>query len=142
MGIVKKINPYTMEVVSLDTKIEPPLTPKQKVKKCCEPEVKDISPEDAKQLRLENLAILNDIINDLNVSATTRVQAIQAREKILKDLMANVGNGSSQRSLDDLKALLSDDEDIEEEDSDEIDSNDRQISFEELRRQMLDETEE
>ena len=56
--------------------------------------------------------------------------------------MANVGNGSSQRSLDDLKALLSDDEDIEEEDSDEIDSNDRQISFEELRRQMLDETEE
>lgn len=131
-----------MEVVSLDTKIEPPLTPKQKVKKCCEPEVKDISPEDAKQLRLENLAILNDIINDLNVSATTRVQAIQAREKILKDLMANVGNGSSQRSLDDLKALLSDDEDIEEEDSDEIDSNDRQISFEELRRQMLDETEE
>lgn len=154
MGQVYKINPYTRKTMPVDEPIEVPAQVKEYIKHC--DVVNDISPEEAKRLRLENISILNEIVNDVTVSATTRVQAIQAREKILKDLMGNVGMGN-QRTLDDLKSLLSDDEeDTDEEESegiegpvedpevnsDEIDSDNRQISFEEIRQQMLDETEE
>lgn len=150
MGEIRKINPYTRKSMPIDEPIEVPREVKEFVGHC--DILTGVTPEDAKRLRLENLSILNEIINDVTVSATTRVQAIQAREKILKDLMGNVGTGTNQRSLEDLKALLSeDDEDtgsiegpITEPgtDSDEIDSDVHQISFEDLRKQMLDETEE
>lgn len=154
MGQVFKINPYTKRTMPVDEPIEVPAQVKEYIRHC--DVVKDISPEEAKRLRLENVSVLNEIIHDVTVSATTRVQAIQARERILKDLMGNVGTGINQRSLDDLKSLLSDDEDEDTDDvegiegpymepdsnSDELDSNGRQISLEQLKKQMLDETEE
>lgn len=154
MGEIRKINPYTGRTMPIDEPIEVPHVVKEYIKHC--DVVTDMTPEEAKRLRLENISILNEIVNDVTVSATTRVQAVQAREKILKDLMGNVGTGVNQRSLADLKSLLSEDEDASDEDvediegpvispsedSDEIDSDSKQISFEELRKQMLDETEE
>ena len=155
MGEIRKINPYTKKTMPIDEPIEVPHAVKEYIKHC--DVVNELSPEEAKKLRLENVRVLNEIINDVTVSATTRVQAIQARDRILKDLMGNVGTGFNQRSIDDLKSLLSDDEDDEDTDdvdniegpdmdpgsnSDEIDSDGHQISFEELKKQMLDETEE
>ena len=99
-----------------------------------------MTPEEAKRLRLENIAILNEIVNDVTVSATCRVQAIQAREKILKDLVGTAG--VNQRSAADLISLLSDDEENKNNiESDETDYQ-GQVSIEDIRKQMLEDEEE
>lgn len=113
MGEIKKINPYDFSTVDVDEAIEAPKEVKNFIGKCPKIGYTDLTPEEAKRLRLENVSILNEIINDVTVSATTRVQAIQAREKIVKDLTG--GAGINQRTVQDLRSLLSGDEDDEDE---------------------------
>lgn len=143
MGEIRKINPYDFSTVPVDQAVKAPPEVMNFIGKC--PSVyTDMTPEEAKRLRLENVAILNEIVNDVTVSATCRVQAIQAREKILKDLMGTAS--INQRSAADLISLLSDDESGEMEignnsDSDETDS-DGQVSIEDIRKQMLEDEEE
>ena len=126
------------------------------IKKC--PEVaadEELTPEEAKRLRLEDLKVLNEIINDPTISATTRVQAVTARHKIVKDLMGD-GIGTSQRSLSDIQKMLADDstddtdinsevaeteaKDIPEEEIEEF--TEAKVSVEDIKQQMLDDDEE
>ena len=150
MGEIRKVNPYTKKTMPVDEPIEIPHAVKEYIRHC---DVADeITPEEAKKLRLENLSILNQIINDVTVSATTRVQAIQAREKILKDLMGNVGTGINQRSLSDLHKLLEDDSDVtsevaefdvEDTHEEEIEEyTEAKVSVEDIKQQMLEDDEE
>jgi len=150
MGEVRKINPYNFSTVAVDEDIKAPPEVMNFIGKC--PSVySDMTPEDAKRLRLENLSILNEIVNDVTVSANVRVQAIQAREKILKDLMGNSA-GINQRSINDIKSLLSDDEDevddyesdndeVEDIETDETDFKGT-TSIDKIREQMLDDSED
>jgi len=104
-----KVNPYTFKIMKKNEKVTTPPEVRNFIKKC--PEVaadEELTPEEAKRLRLEDLKVLNEIINDPTISATTRVQAVQARHKIVKDLMGD-GIGVNQRSLSDLQRLLADD---------------------------------
>lgn len=139
MGEIRKINPYDFSTVPVDKAIEAPPEVMKFIGKC--PAVyTDMTPEEAKRLRLENIAILNEIVNDVTVSATCRVQAIQAREKILKDLVGTAG--ANQRSAADLISLLSDDEENKNNiESDETDYQ-GQVSIEDIRKQMLEDEEE
>lgn len=143
MGEIRKINPYDFSTVAVDEAIEAPKEVKNFIGKCPSVGYTDMSPEEAKRLRLENVSILNEIINDVTVSATTRVQAIQAREKIVKDLVGNVG--INQRAVEDLRSLLSSDDDDESEFIDyKNDENDfkGQTSVEDIKQQLLDDSEE
>lgn len=143
MGEIRKINPYTFSTMDIGEAIEVPKEVKSFIGKCPSVVYDDMTPDEAKRLRLENLSILNEIINDVMVSATTRVQAIQAREKILKDLMGNSA-GVNQRSIEDLRSLLSDDDD--ENESDFIDKNENEVDFrgttsiEEIKQKMMDDS--
>ena len=153
MGEVRKINPYDFSTVGIDEAIEVPKEVKNFIGKCPSVVYDDMTSEEARRLRLENLSILNEIINDVTVSATTRVQAIQAREKILKDLMGN-GAGINQRSIAEIRTLLSDDDDdsddIDNKEDDEagfVDKNNEYFSrgntsINEIKQKMLDDSED
>lgn len=149
MGEIRKINPYDFSTVGIDEAIEVPAEVKNFIGRCPDAIYTDMTPDEAKRLRLENLSILNEIINDVTVSATTRVQAIQAREKILKDLMGNSA-GLNQRSIADIKSLLSEDDENEFNDNEFNNQNDNTdetdfkgtTSIDKIRQQMLDDSEE
>ena len=149
MGEIRKINPYDFSTMDVNEAIEVPQEVKNFIGRCPDVVYTDMTPDEAKRLRLENLSILNEIINDVTVSATTRVQAIQAREKILKDLMGN-GAGLNQRSIVDLRSLLSEDDENEFNDNEFNNQNDNTdetdfkgtTSIDKIRQQMLDDSEE
>lgn len=146
MGEIRKINPYDFSTVAVDEAIEAPREVKNFIGRCPKIGYTDMSPEEAKRLRLENVSILNEIINDVTVSATTRVQAIQAREKIVKDLMGNVGTGINQRTVEDLRTLLYGDDDNNEVEFKNINTNETDsrghTSIDVIKQQMLDDSEE
>lgn len=143
MGEIRKINPYNFSTMDVNEAIEVPQEVKSFIGKCPSVVYDDMTAEEAKRLRLENLSILNEIINDVTVSATTRVQAIQAREKILKDLVGTSA-GINQRSVEDLRSLLSGDD--EESEYIELDDNEKDFkgttSIDKIRQQMLDDSED
>ena len=143
MGEIRKINPYNFSTMDVNEAIEVPQEVKSFIGKCPSVVYDDMTAEEAKRLRLENLSILNEIINDVAVSATTRVQAIQAREKILKDLVGTSA-GINQRSVEDLRSLLSGDD--EESEYIELDDNEKDFkgttSIDKIRQQMLDDSED
>ena len=147
MGEIRKINPYNFSTMDVNEAIEVPQEVKSFIGKCPSVVYDDMTAEEAKRLRLENLSILNEIINDVTVSATTRVQAIQAREKILKDLMGNSA-GINQRSIADIKSLLSDDDDNEDNELEFNENNENEVDFkgttsiEDIKRKMLDDSED
>ena len=142
MGEVHRINPYTFEEMQPDDVLQP-VRKSEFISKSTKI-MKDITAEEAKRLRLENVSILNTIIDDDSLSPTCRVQAIQARDRILKDLV-DIPKVKSVTPGIDIKALLSDDEDHETEseeiESDETDSQGR-VSVEDIKKQMLDDEEE
>jgi len=157
MANVMKVNPYTFKIMNKKEKVTTPPEVTNFIKKC--PEVADdeeLTPEEAKRLRLEDVKVLNEIINDKSVSPTTRVQAVTARQKIVKDLMGNVGTGINQRSLSDLVKVLedesTDDSDVTSEvaEIEAIDTPEEEIeeyteakvSVEDIKQQMLDDDEE
>lgn len=142
MGEIHRINPYTFEEIKPGEAV-PPRREEEFIRKA--PQImEDITAEEAKRLRLENVSILNAIIEDDSVSPTCRVQAIQARDRILKDLV-DIPKVKSVAPGIDIKALLSDDEDHvvekEEVESNETDSQGR-VSVEDIKKQMLDDEEE
>lgn len=142
MGEIHRINPYTFEEIKPGEAV-PPRREEEFIRKA--PQImEDITAEEAKRLRLENVSILNAIIEDDSVSPTCRVQAIQARDRILKDLV-DIPKVKSVTPGIDIKALLSDDEDHvaekEEVESNETDSSGR-VSVEDIKKQMLDDEEE
>ena len=149
MGEIRKINPYDFSTMDVNEAIEVPAEVKNFIGRCPDVVYTDMTPDEAKRLRLENLSILNEIINDVTVSATTRVQAIQAREKILKDLMGNSA-GLNQRSIVDLRSLLSEDDENEFNDNEFNNQNDNTdetdfkgtTSIDKIRQQMLDDSED
>ncbi len=142
MGEVHRINPYTFEEMQPGDVVQP--KHKEEFIRQAPKILEDITAEEAKRLRLENVSILNTIIDDDSLSPTCRVQAIQARDRILKDLV-DIPKVKSVTPGIDIKALLSDDEDHETE-SEEIESDETdhpgQVSIEDIRKQMLDDEEE
>lgn len=156
MANVMKVNPYTFKIMKKNEKVTTPPEVCNFINKC--PEVAaddDLTPEEAKRLRLEDLQVLNEIINDKTISPTTRVQAVTARQKIVKGLMEDFGVGVSQRSLADLQKMLADDStddtDITSEvtESEVIDTPEEEVeefteakvSVEDIKQQMLDDEE-
>lgn len=156
MANVMQVNPYTFKIMKKGEKVTTPTEVTNFIKKC--PEVaadEDLTPEEAKRLRLEDLKVLNEIINDPTVSATTRVQAVTARHKIVKDLMGD-GIGTGQRTLSDIQKMLEDDstddtdvdsevtetktEDTSAEEVEEY--TEARVSVEDIKQQMLDDDEE
>lgn len=156
MANVMKVNPYTFKIMKKGEKVTTPPEVCNFIKKC--PEVaadEDLTPDEAKRLRLEDLKVLNEIINDPTVSATTRVQAVTARHKIVKDLMGD-GIGTGQRTLSDIQRMLEDDstddtdvdsevtetktEDTSAEEVEEY--TEARVSVEDIKQQMLDDDEE
>ncbi len=143
MGEIHRINPYTFEEIKPGEAV-PPRREEEFIRKA--PQImEDITAEDAKRLRLENVSILNAIIEDDSVSPTCRVQAIQARDRILKDLV-DIPKVKSVTPGIDIKALLSDDEDHVAEKEEEVESNETdspgRVSVEDIKKQMLDDEEE
>lgn len=143
MGEIHRINPYTFEEIKPGEAV-PPRREEEFIRKA--PQImEDITAEEAKRLRLENVSILNAIIEDDSVSPTCRVQAIQARDRILKDLV-DIPKVKSVTPGIDIKALLSDDEDHVAEKEEEVESNETdspgRVSVEDIKKQMLDDEEE
>ena len=143
MGEIHRITPYTFEEIKPGEAV-PPRREEEFIRKA--PQImEDITAEDAKRLRLENVSILNAIIEDDSVSPTCRVQAIQARDRILKDLV-DIPKVKSVTPGIDIKALLSDDEDHVAEKEEEVESNETdspgRVSVEDIKKQMLDDEEE
>lgn len=151
-----KVNPYTFKVMDMREKVTTPTEVTNFIKKC--PEVaadEELTPEEAKRLRLEDLQVLNEIINDKTISPTTRVQAVSARQKIVKGLMEDFGIGASQRSLADLQKMLADDSTDDSDVTSEVTENEAidtpeeveefteaKVSVEDIKQQMLDDDEE
>ena len=151
-----KVNPYTFKIMDKREKVTTPTEVTNFIKKC--PEVaadEELTPEEAKRLRLEDLKVLNEIINDPTISPTTRVQAVTARHKIVKDLMDD-GVGTNQRTLSDIQKMLADDStdetdinsevtetEVKETPEEEIEEfTEAKVSVEDIRQQMLDDDEE